>query len=131
MMDWKIYYTDSEFSSDDGSWFEAPARGVIAVTAASDLTGREIMQGTNFYVWWPGATYPWSIDDAGLWDFLYEVKSPRAGQPLQNEHFDELASLGVKFGRSMDTNKYRARLLEIENDPDFPPQSAAPPGATR
>jgi hypothetical protein len=65
-----------------------------------------------------------TVDKAGLWDFLYEVGSPLAGMPLDNEHFDRLVGLGVKFGRSMDTRAFRARLAAIVVDPDLPPKSA-------
>jgi hypothetical protein len=122
---WKVYYADgATFSSDDGGWGDAPARGVIAVTVPDPDVGREVMSGTDYYLWWPGAAGPWSVDKAGLWDFLYEVGSPLAGMPLDNEHFDRLVGLGVKFGRSMDTRAFRARLAAIVVDPDLPPKSA-------
>lgn len=125
---WKIYYADgSTFSAADGDWQDAPARGIIAVNVLSDEVGREVQLGKDYYVWWPDASYPWSVDKTGLWDFLYEVKSPLAGKPLGNEHFDDLIQLGVKYGRSMDTPDYKEYMHEVLDDPEFPPKSAQTP----
>ena len=116
--EWVIYYTDgSSFSSEDGSWADAPARGVVGVVGPNRDVGVELMTGTDFYLWWPGAAGPWSVDKAGLWDFLYEVGSPLAGRPLDNQHFDQLVELGVKFGRSMDTRAFQNRVEAILADP--------------
>ena len=124
MTSWAGHYTNGSFTSDDGGWLAAPARGVIAVAAIESDVGVEVMSGTDYYLWWPGAAGPWSVDKAGLWDFLYEVGSELAGLPLGNEHFDALIPLGVKFGRSMDTRaflEYRRRILA---DPRLPEKSA-------
>lgn len=122
---WVIHYADGHtFSSIEGDWLDAPARGVIAVAATEPDVGVEVMSGTDYYLWWPEAEGPWSVDRAGLWDFLYEVGSDLAGARLDNEHFDELVSLGVKFGRSMDTRAFKARLNEIVSDPRLPQKSA-------
>ena len=125
MRSWVVHYTDGRtFCSLEGDWIEAPPRGVIAVAASEPDVGVEVMSGTDYYLWWPGAEGPWSVDRAGLWDFLYEVGCDLAGLRLDNEHFDQLAGLGVKFGRSMDTRAFQLRLREILADPRLPPKSA-------
>ena len=121
---WVVHYTDgSSFSSFDGFWADAPARGVVGVVGPNRDVGVELMTGMDFYLWWPGAEGPWSVDKAGLWDFLYEVRSPLAGLPLGNEHFDQLVELGVKFGRSMDTRAFHERVRAILNDERLPPKT--------
>jgi hypothetical protein len=125
-MRWKVYYADGSEYLGDGrdEWFDAPARGLIAIAVLNESVGREVMTSTDYYVWWPGATYPWSVDKAGLWDFLYEAGSELAGCDLGNGDFGKLIELGVKFGRSMDTPAYMQRLDEILSDPDLPVKSA-------
>lgn len=121
---WVVHYTDgSSFSSFDGTWADAPPRGVVGVVGPNRDVGVELMTGTDFYLWWPGAGGPWSVDKAGLWDFLYEVGSPLAGLPLANEHFDQLVELGVKFGRSMDTRAFQSRVRSILKDERLPPKT--------
>ena len=49
-MDWKIYYTDGEtFSSEDGTWEDAPADGIVAVVVADEDYGRYVLNGLNYY----------------------------------------------------------------------------------
>ena len=128
MKKWKLYYSNDELLGFDvDTWSKAPPRGVLALVVESEEVGREIDWGNDYYIWWPGAEHPWSVDRAGLWDFLYEVGSSLAGRRIENENFDELIELGVKFGRSTSTRMFRRRLERISVDPEFPPKSGNTP----
>ena len=120
-MKWRIYYADEEtYSETDGTWLDAPARGVIAINNRLELVGREVEWGYDYYLWWPGADQPWGVDRAGLWDFLREVKSDIADERLENHHFRQLEQLGVKFGRSLSTPAFRQAINRVTDDPEFP-----------
>lgn len=82
---WRIYYADREpFSSEDGSPFDAPARGVLAILDVH----AQVMTGFDFY-WWAGEEWIGG-DIFGLWDYL-------AAPGLKT----------VKFGRTVPDSQYR------------------------
>lgn len=126
-MNWRIYYADgTTFSSADGSWDDAPARGVIAVVRPNPQTGRSVEKGRAFYIMDPDAGEPWAVDWPGLWDYLHRVGSLQAGIPLRDVNLDALArDWGVKFGRSVPNEVYQRIVIAADNDPDFPRRSSA------
>lgn len=87
---WTIFYSDREpFSSEHGSPFEAPARGVLAILDVHV----QVMTGFDFY-WWNGDEWLGG-EIFGLWDYL---ASP--GEKT------------VKFGRTVPDADYQATVAE-------------------
>jgi hypothetical protein len=122
-MKWKLWYSDgSTFTHEDGSWEDAPSRGIVVLVYDDGETGREVEHGKDYYLWWEGrGTTPWGVDKAGLWDWLHEIGHPLADKQFENEDFATLEGLGVKFGRNMQTPDFRALLAEATmNDPEYP-----------
>lgn len=85
---WTIFYADREpFSATDGSPYDAPSRGVLAVL---DVYA-QVMSGFDFY-WWEDQEWLGG-DIFGLWDHLASP-GPKT----------------VKFGRTVPDSTYQAAL---------------------
>lgn len=127
---WRLYYGDgSTFDSTMGSWQDAPPRNVQALVTPEPLVGSERdtpLFGRSFYIWWPGAEKPWSVDWAGLLDYLLEVGAITDEQPLVEVSFAHLVRHGVKFGRSIGNRAFREIMEQVNADADgaFPRKSA-------
>ena len=109
-MQWKIYYSDSTYSDDEGPPELAPKRDVQAVVVKSELVGRRVERGSDFYVWAPGRGGWRGVDQFGLYDYLIDP-----GHKV------------VLFGRVLSNPEYRAVFERAANDPDFPENSAIHP----
>lgn len=72
-LEWRIYYgDDSTFTNLDGSPWDAPAVGVVAITVADPSVGRWVARASDYYVYDPAQFTPaWEgVDTFGLWDYL-------------------------------------------------------------
>lgn len=122
-LDWRIYYADgSAFSSADGEWAHAPARGVICLLRTDEQQGRTREHGRGFYIHRTGHQ-AWGVDWPGLWDYLHEVGHAERGQRLRDVNLDALVP-HVKFGRSVDNTTFDRIMAQADRDTDFPPYSA-------
>lgn len=109
MIDWRIYYGDgSTFDSSMGAPADAPGLDVQIVAEASELLGRELIHGYDYYVYDAALFDGWtSVDLFGLWDYL-----SKPGAKV------------VKFGRMVRHETFSATLARALDDPDLPPKSA-------
>ncbi len=123
MLRWRIYYGDgTTFDNLQGDWLDAPSRGVLCVTSASEETGQRCAQGRNFYVMtdW-GEVY--GMDWPGLWDLLIQWEHPEAHKPLRDVDLD--AMMGpVKYGEMVPREVFQRIFNRAKHDPDFPQRSA-------
>lgn len=115
-MDWRIYYDDgTTFDSAQGTPYDAPADGVIAIVmpwngrhrpiaARSDRNG-DPLAGENWYFWHAGELEWWGCDREGLFDQL--KRNPRTTQ-------------AVKQGRTVSVEQFAEIIRRASNDPDFP-----------
>lgn len=118
---WKLWYADaSSYSNLDGPWSSAPSRGVSVLVTMNPVVGREVGNGFDYYLWWPGQPEPSGVDAAGLWDFLREIEAPFANERLENRHFVHLEGLGVKFGRTIATDAFAAIVRMATEDEEMP-----------
>lgn len=125
-MNFRIYYDDgSTFDDLDGSWEDAPHLGVVVLVTSDPDVGREFDHGARgeFYAWWPGASKPWGFDRTGILDYLAECGWPETTH-LADLSLDEWRQAGVKLGRSVDNDRFRAIVARAAADPDFPVKSA-------
>lgn len=87
---WTIFYADREpFVDSDGSPFDAPARGVLAILDVH----AQVMTGFDFY-WWNGDEWLGG-NIFGLWDYL-------AAPGVKT----------VKFGRTVPDSLYQSKVAE-------------------
>ena len=106
-MDWRIRYADGScFSSEDGSYADAPAWGVLHITCANNRQWR-------------------SGDQWGLLDWLVNHTHALTLEQLADDYdwrhaVLHMAHTGVvKFGRTVDNDVYQTTLIDAQNDPDF------------
>ena len=113
-MEWKIYYSSSTYSNEDGPPELAPKRGVQAVLVANDVAGRRIERSEDHYIWVPDRGGWRGVDRFGLYDYLIEP-----GTKI------------VLFGRTLSDDDYAAVWQRASKDTDFLPKSAWLPGERR
>ena len=111
-MDWKLYYQDGTYSSDDGPWEDAPSRGVQALATPHRTSNREIQTG-DFYFWPPWCDAPISGDLYGVIDYLIE-NGVEDWQPVVVNR-----EQGIKWGRSLDSGTYNDLYQQIVADADL------------
>ena len=110
-MRWRIYYIDgSTYSNEDGSPESAPGFGVAAIAQEDALVGVQIHQQKDFYAFSGDFGGWYGLDHFGLAQYL-----GRPGTKI------------VKLGDCMPTNKYRALVESLNNDPGLPAKSARYP----
>lgn len=139
MIDWKIFYDDGTvWTNEDGPWQEAPHRGVQVLVHRDTRVGprdpRYVGALTNtgdYYVWWPGQEWPWGCDVAGLLDYLVEVGATDETARLADFSIAFLREHGVKLGRSIGDNEFKAIFERARNDPDLPKGAKLPGKGTR
>jgi hypothetical protein len=96
---WVIYYSDSEFSSEDGGPESAPARDVQVIVQSDEESGWVTQTGTDYYAWigdrWQGR------DVFGLWDYLtgYGWKRVLFGRMITNEEYDAVMTVALNDPR--------------------------------
>ena len=93
---WRIFYDSGEFSSDDGSPFEAPRAGVVAIVQQDDWVGYQIVHSHDYYYWEPELDGWHNSDLIGAVDHLQRAKAPL-----------------VLFGRMVSSKDYRSTLDRI------------------
>jgi hypothetical protein len=128
-MKWKLYYGDgTTFSDEDGTWEEAPWRGLIALVVMEPDTGWFIEEGSDgriqAYVNPSWTDNPIGVDYFGLVDYLLEMGYMTGDMVIKDIPPDELASYGVKIGRTIDTKEFYRLRHKASNDPDLPQKSA-------
>lgn len=101
MIKWKIYYGDgSTFSYKQGTPQDAPPWDVQDIIQEDPKRGLYHQHG-DFYVF----REQWSaVDFTGLIDFLANTGGP------------------VKFGRTINTDRFREIRAKSDKDPDFKPR---------
>lgn len=123
-MEWKLWYTDrSTYSSEDGPWVEATARGVAGLLYPSPKAGVYV-DTDDFYLWPDWSDHPYAADAWGLVDHLLHWGVLDPDQPLSDVPFSVLREAGVKLGRTLSAEDWEPLYLEMANDPDFPDKSA-------
>ncbi len=104
MLDWRIYYADgSTFSSDDGTWDEAPQDNLIAVLVRDDMHGRKVLHGLD---------HAYSVLDGGPEEI---AQCNSLGPQLH------LRCPWLKFGVQTSNENFKKILDQATNDPDFTP----------
>lgn len=114
-MEWVLHYQDREpFTSDDGSWSDAPAFGVLALIVP-DRAGQVgvVFDTGDFYIWPDWTPDPESADHWGVTDYLISSGLMSADDKLLDYSTAWLASHGVKFGRSLNNAEWRAFYQEL------------------
>lgn len=110
-MEWKIWYGDgSTFSSQDGDVTDAPALNVQIIVQHDQDIGRVNQTGADYYIQREGRW--WGVDIFGLFDYLMECGT-------------------VKFGRTVDSRRFRQIFHQAETDPDFQARSGFRRGERR
>lgn len=87
---WRIYYADgTRFTDEDGTPYDAPARGVVVIVQAdAENVFRTVTH--DFYIrqaWgWEGC------DIFGLWDYLADcgAKTVKFGRTLKNADYERV-----------------------------------------
>lgn len=96
---WRIYYADNtKFTSEDGSVFDAPARGVQVITQPDKYNGFRTVMG-DYYIFQP---WGWEgCDINGLFDYLCEPgpKTVKFGRTIANDDYSRI------FQRALDEAK--------------------------
>ena len=100
-MRWRFYYANgSTYSDRDGSPFDAPTAGaqVLAFEEANER-GFALAHGKAAFVWRDGEWH--HVDEAGLWDYLYISRGPKAvifGRTVRNSAFWALVDQAGREG---------------------------------
>jgi hypothetical protein len=104
-LDWCIYYGDgSEYTSDSGSPYDAPALDIQAIIIRDDnpanSRGRGLVARFDYY-WWVPAKGEWFGGDLfGLFDYLTYEAGPKR----------------VLFGRTMATKEHNEIVQRAVDD---------------
>lgn len=109
-MQWKIYYSDGTYSSEDGPPELAPKRDVQTIAVADDTVGRRIERGNDYYIYDKSRGTWRGVDQFGLFDYLI-----LPGSKI------------VLFGRTLSDDDYRAVWKRAAHDLDLPAKSAFHP----
>jgi hypothetical protein len=111
---WIVYGDRSIYSSNDGTAWNAPARGVQVVISTSNENGLEVWRPwreTNYYVYFHGEDRWLGVDMFGMWDYLCEPGPKR-----------------VLFARTMFDEDWHALLQWVNEHPDLPIKTGWRPG---
>lgn len=108
----------------EGSWQDAPYRGLLVIVQENEMVGRAIRWGDDLYWWFPGQPGPTGGDIFGLRDYLAEIGSPLATARFSEVPLEELAAVGVKFGRFVSDADMREALKQAAEIPGYEPKNA-------
>lgn len=106
-MEWKIYYSDRVYTSEDGPPELAPKRDVQMIAVACRTSGRRIERSSDFYIWVPDRGMWRGVDFFGMYDYMIEP-----------------GSKVVLFGRVLDNEAYADIWRHAVHDSGLPPKSA-------
>lgn len=100
MRKWRIYYDNGEvFTDDDGSPWEAPRTGVIAITQPNERVGWHVLYSADAY-YFEDEREGWNkADEYTKWDHLCRAKYPL-----------------LVFGRMMASSEYETLLRRIRKE---------------
>lgn len=106
-MDWCIYYGDgSEYNSDSGSPYDAPAQGVQAIIVRDDnpanSRGRGLVAGFDYYWWVPERGEWYGGELFGLFDYLCSTPGPKRvlfGRTIGNKEHQEIRDRAINDDR--------------------------------
>lgn len=122
-MEWKLYYDDgTTYSSDDGEWVAAPPWGVVGLATITDWAGYERWEG-DYYFESPFFNAPWVSDIYGVIDFLIFTARMNPTQRFSEIPPQVLIDAGVKFGRMVDSERWRRLSAQMADDPEMPHKS--------
>lgn len=105
--EWIIFYEGHEFSSDDGSPWDAPRQGVQIIAQKDDFLGYTLIHGKDYF-YFEEDRGGWSTcDQFGIYDHLIRAEIPCAlfGRMMSDQGFQQLfhrvkGELGEKQGWS-------------------------------
>lgn len=117
-MQWKLYYPNGTFTSLDGSWLDAPPRGIQAL-AIPHYTGTRQIQSNDFYIWPAWMDEPTAADLYGVIDMLIEQGLMTADQHVADFTPEQLFGWGVKWGRSLTDRAYNELYRQVVADADL------------
>lgn len=136
MIKWIIYYGDkTTWSSEDGSWQDAPALNVqvVAVTDPYPLdhprnVGRLVFHASPFYIWGQQSPIPTSADGFGVLDDLLLRGLITEDALISDLSIADLTKWGVKLGRTIRIQDFDDILVRAINDEGMPHKSGTRPG---
>ena len=116
MIEWRIYYGDgSTFDSSQGPPEAAPPHNVIAVMQKNELTGRDVFNSWDWYLF---------KDGIGWWGYdLHGVLDQVMNDPDRKIH-------GLIQGRTIPNEDFKWIIERARNDSDLPRKSADRKGET-
>lgn len=130
---WKVYYGDSiERGRSRADWDALPAGGVQILVVKldlieggksrvvwyHDLDGKRLFYDVAFYAWFDGDDRPSGVTpDDVLW--RWAEKTGRTDVRIGDLSLDDLASIGVKCGRSIPDEEFNAILETAIGDPEI------------
>ena len=97
MAGWSIFYEDGEFSSDDGSPWDAPRQGVQIIAQCDEWVGYKLAHGSDYFYYESERGGFAGCDLFGCYDHLI-----RADKPL------------VLFGRMMSDEAFKAFFARVK-----------------
>lgn len=134
MTAWKLYYEDGvAWSSDDGSWMDAPSpTGVVGLAIPHKDHGRQILTG-DVYLFQEGHAEPQASDIFGAMSHLLNQGVMAPHEPLFKVPPQSMWDVGIYFGFNADNDHWAELWKWMVNDADntWPPRSGTAYGRER
>lgn len=102
MKPWRIYYDDGRtFSDQDGTPWDAPRVGVVAIVHADPRVGWQIVAGNDYYYWEPHVGGWRNSDQFGMYDHMVRTRQPLVlfGRMVTDEAYAKLRTeIAIEWG---------------------------------
>lgn len=123
MRSWRIYYADgSTYDDSDGSWMDAPPRGIAGIPHPDPVSGR-VIEHDHLYFMPAEFEYPQGCDLLGALDHLIQVGEVGLDVVPAELPAEVFFRCGIKWGRTMPSRAWREMWQRMDADPDFPARS--------